>query len=140
MAKHIVLNAKLRRTSVCGAAETLLVEKAAAATHLAPLVTMLLDAGCEVRGDAATQAVDARVRPATEADWATEFLEAILAVKLVDGLDAAITHIATHGWTHTEAFLTKKPTHAPAFHNRTQRPRKSDSEGKGLYIRGKQSV
>ncbi|MFC3675695.1 glutamate-5-semialdehyde dehydrogenase [Ferrovibrio xuzhouensis] len=118
MAKRIVLNAKLRRTSVCGAAETVLVEKAAATTHLAPLVTMLLDAGCEVRGDAATQAVDARVKPASEADWATEFLEAIIAVKLVDGLDAAIAHIASHGSSHTEAILTADAAHAAEFMNR----------------------
>lgn len=118
MAKSIVLNAKLRRTGVCGAAETLLVERAAAETHLAPLVTMLLEAGCEVRGDAEAQAVDARVRPATEEDWATEYLDAIIAVRVVDGLDAAIEHIATHGSSHTEAILTENTDHAAAFMNR----------------------
>jgi len=118
MAKKVVLNAKMRRTGVCGAAETLLVEKAAMPTHLAPLVTMLLDAGCAVRGDAATQKVDPRVTPATEADWATEFLDAIIAVKVVDGLDAAIEHIATHGSSHTEAILTENADHAAAFMNR----------------------
>jgi glutamate-5-semialdehyde dehydrogenase len=118
MAKTIVLNAKMRRTGVCGAAETLLVEQAAVATHLAPLVRMLLDAGCAVRGDAATQAVDTRVTAATEADWATEFLDAVIAVKVVDGLDAAIEHIATHGSSHTEAILTEDAGHAAAFMRR----------------------
>ena len=118
MAKRIVLNAKLRRTGVCGAAETLLVERAAVQTHLAPLVAMLLDAGCEVRGDAETQGTDARVKPATEADWATEYLDAIIAVRVVDGLDAAIAHIATHGSSHTEAILTEDAAHAAEFMNR----------------------
>lgn len=118
MAKDIVLNAKLRRTGVCGAAETLLVERAAVTTHLGPLVTMLLEAGCEVRGDAETQAVDARVKPATEEDWATEYLDAIIAVRVVDNLDAAIEHIATHGSSHTEAILTETADHAAQFMNR----------------------
>lgn len=118
MAKDIVLNAKLRRTGVCGAAETLLVERAAVTTHLAPLVTLLLDAGCEVRGDAETQAVDARVKPATEEDWATEYLDAIIAVRVVENLDAAIEHIATHGSSHTEAILTENADHAATFMNR----------------------
>src|SRR5690242_10621458 len=90
MAEEIVLNAKLRRTGVCGSAETLLVDAACAATHLAPLVKALLDNGCEVRGDAATRAVDARVTAATEQDWYTEYLDAIIAVRVVDGVDAAI--------------------------------------------------
>ena len=106
MAKTIVLNAKMRRTGVCGAAETLLVDRAAAATHLAPLVAMLIDAGCEVRGDAATQAADARVKPATEDDWCTEYLDAIIAVKVVDGVDAAIDHIERYGSHHTDAIVT----------------------------------
>ncbi|WP_185973728.1 glutamate-5-semialdehyde dehydrogenase [Ferrovibrio terrae] len=118
MAKSIVLNAKLRRTGVCGAAETLLVERAAVKSHLAPLVTMLLDAGCEVRGDADTRKVDARVKPATEEDWATEYLDAIIAVRVVDNLDAAIEHIATHGSSHTEAILTENADHAAQFMNR----------------------
>lgn len=118
MAKRIVLNAKLRRTGVCGAAETLLVERAAVRTHLAPLVTMLLEAGCEVRGDAETQTMDARVKPASEADWATEYLDAIIAVRVVDDLDTAIAHIATHGSSHTEAILTEDAAHAEAFMNR----------------------
>src|SRR6266436_2689 len=85
MAKTIVLNAKMRRTGVCGAAETLLVDRAAAPTQLAPLITMLLDAGCEVRGDEMTRSVDRRVKPASEEDWSTEYLDAIIAVKVVDG-------------------------------------------------------
>ena len=87
MAVNIVLNAKMRRTGVCGATETLLVDKGAAGAVLPTLVKALLDAGCEVRGDAATQKTDARVTPATEADWATEYLDTIIAVKTVDGVD-----------------------------------------------------
>jgi glutamate-5-semialdehyde dehydrogenase len=117
MARTIVLNAKMRRTGVCGAAETLLVDRAVAATHLASLVTMLLDAGCEVRGDAATLKVDTRVRPATEADWATEFLDAIIAVKIVEGVEGAITHIESHGSHHTDAIVTADTTTAEKFLN-----------------------
>ncbi|WP_310200731.1 glutamate-5-semialdehyde dehydrogenase [Ancylobacter sp. 3268] len=111
----VVKNAKLRRTSVCGSAETLLVDRAGAERFLAPLVTMLLDAGCEVRGDAATQAVDARVKPATEEDWDTEYLDAVIAAKVVDGLNAAIDHIETHGSHHTDAILTEDPMAAERF-------------------------
>ena len=107
MAKTIVLNAKMRRTGVCGAAETLLVDRKAAATHLAPLVEMLIEAGCEVRGDPETQRVDSRVKPATEEDWPKEFLDAIIAVKVVDGLDEAIEHIARYGSQHTDAIVTE---------------------------------
>jgi glutamate-5-semialdehyde dehydrogenase len=115
MAKSIVLNAKMRRTGICGAAETLLVDRAAASTHLRPLVTMLLDAGCEVRGDAATQAVDARVKPASEEDWPTEYLDAIIAAKVVDGLDAAIDHIERYGSHHTDAIVTDDQAAADRF-------------------------
>jgi glutamate-5-semialdehyde dehydrogenase len=118
MAMSIVKNAKLRRTGVCGAAETLLVERAAVQTHLKPLVIMLLESGCEVRGDAETQTVDMRVKPASDEDWATEYLDAIIAVRVVDGLDAAIEHIATHGSSHTEAILTENTDHAAQFMNR----------------------
>src|SRR5665647_1204252 len=85
MAKTLLRNAKMRRTGVCGAAETLLVDRAASATHLKPLVEMLIDAGCEIRGDQATQAVDARVKQAADEDWSTEYLDAIIAAKVVDG-------------------------------------------------------
>ncbi|MDJ1157553.1 glutamate-5-semialdehyde dehydrogenase [Chelatococcus sp. SYSU_G07232] len=115
MAKAIVLNAKLRRTGICGAAETLLVDRACAATHLAPLVTMLLDAGCAVRGDETVQAVDPRVEPASEEDWRTEYLDAIIAARVVDGLDAAIEHIETYGSHHTEAIVTDDAAAAVRF-------------------------
>ncbi len=107
MAKKIVLNAKMRRTGVCGAAETLLVDRAAAPTELAPLVAMLIEAGCEVRGDADTQSADPRVKAASEEDWGKEYLDAIIAVKVVDGLDEAIEHIARYGSQHTEAIVTE---------------------------------
>jgi glutamate-5-semialdehyde dehydrogenase len=118
MARRIVLNAKLRRTGVCGAAETLLVDRACAATHLAPLVTDLLDAGCAVRGDEAVRAVDPRVTAASEADWATEYLDAIIAVKLVDGVDDAIDHIGRYGSHHTESIVTADTAAAERFMNR----------------------
>jgi glutamate-5-semialdehyde dehydrogenase len=106
MAKNIVLNAKMRRTGVCGAAETLLVDRAAAPTHLVPLVDALIEAGCEVRGDPDTQRADSRVKSASEDDWSTEYLDAIIAVRVVDGLDEAIDHIARYGSQHTEAIVT----------------------------------
>ena len=115
MAKKIVLNAKMRRTGVCGAAETLLVDRAAAAKFLKPLVEMLIDAGCEIRGDKATLAVDTRVKPATEEDWSTEYLDAILAVKVVDGVTAAIEHIERYGSHHTDAIVTGDPAAAEKF-------------------------
>jgi glutamate-5-semialdehyde dehydrogenase len=115
MARSVVLNAKLRRTGICGAAETLLVDRACAATHLAPLIGDLLSAGCEVRGDEAAQAVDARVRRATEEDWYTEYLDAIIAVRVVDGLEAAIAHIARYGSAHTEAIVTADEARAARF-------------------------
>ncbi len=117
MAKTILLNAKMRRTGVCGAAETLLVDRAAAPTHLAPLVTMLLDAGCEVRGDDATRAVDGRVTPASEQDWSTEYLDAIISAKVVDGLDAAIAHIERFGSHHTDSIVTEDHAAAEKFLN-----------------------
>ncbi|MBK5197387.1 MAG: glutamate-5-semialdehyde dehydrogenase, partial [Methyloceanibacter sp.] len=115
MAKAIVLNAKMRRTGICGSAETLLVDRAAAPTHLAPLVKALIEAGCEVRGDPETRAADARVKPATEDDWPKEYLDAIIAVKVVDGLDAAIQHIARYGSQHTDAIATEDEDAAETF-------------------------
>jgi len=115
MAKRIVLNAKMRRTGVCGAAETLLVDRAAAATQLEPLVKMLLDAHCEVRGDAPTRAVDPRVRGAIEKDWLTEYLDAIIAVRVVDGVDEAIAHIARYSSAHTESIVTANAATAEKF-------------------------
>jgi glutamate-5-semialdehyde dehydrogenase len=115
MAKAILLNAKMRRTGVCGAAETLLVDRVAAPTHLAPLVTMLLDAGCEVRGDTASRSIDARVKPASEQDWSTEYLDAVISAKVVDGVDAAIEHIERYGSHHTDTIITEDPAAAEKF-------------------------
>jgi glutamate-5-semialdehyde dehydrogenase len=115
MAKAIVLNAKMRRTGVCGAAETLLVDRACAGTHLKPLVAMLLDAGCAVRGDNDVQAADARVTEATEEDWRTEYLDAIIAVRVVDEFDAAIAHIETYGSHHTDSIVTNDRVAAERF-------------------------
>jgi glutamate-5-semialdehyde dehydrogenase len=115
MARAIALNAKMRRTGVCGAAETLLVDRACVDTHLGPIVRDLLDAGCEVRGDATVQKVDARVQPATEEDWQTEYLDAIIAARVVDGVDAAIAHIATFGSAHTESIVTGNQETADRF-------------------------
>jgi glutamate-5-semialdehyde dehydrogenase len=117
MAKAIVLNAKMRRTGVCGAAETLLVDRAAAATYLQPLVTMLIDAGCEIRGDEATRGVDARVKPASDEDWSTEYLDAIIAAKVVDGVDGAIAHIERYGSHHTDSIVTEDKQAAERFLN-----------------------
>jgi len=115
MARQVTLNAKMRRTSVCGAAETLLVDRKAAATHLKPLVTDLLDAGCAVRGDAAAQAADPRVTPASDKDWDTEFLDAIIAVRLVDGVAGAIEHVNRHGSHHTDSIVTEDAAAAERF-------------------------
>jgi glutamate-5-semialdehyde dehydrogenase len=117
MAKSILMNAKLRRTGVCGAAETLLVDRTAAPTHLAPLVTMLLDAGCEVRGDATVQKADPRVKPASEEDWSTEYLDKIITAGVVDGVDAAIGHIERYGSHHTDAIVTADQAAADKFLN-----------------------
>ena len=115
MAKTIVLNAKMRRTGVCGAAETLLVDRAGASSQLRPLIEMLIAAGCEVRGDKATLAVDNRVKPATEEDWGTEYLDAIIAVKVVDNVEAAIDHIERYGSHHTDAIITEDQATAEKF-------------------------
>lgn len=115
MAKSIVLNAKMRRTGVCGAAETLLIDRAAATTHLAPLVTMLIDSGCEVRGDQTVQQVNPRVKPASDEDWDTEYLDAVIAAKLVDGVDGAIAHIHNHGSHHTDAIVAEDAQAAAKF-------------------------
>jgi glutamate-5-semialdehyde dehydrogenase len=115
MAKHIVRNAKMRRTGVCGSAETLLVDRACAATHLKPIIQALLDAGCEVRGDAESARADARVKSATEQDWYTEYLDAIIAVRVVDDVDAAIAHIRQYGSQHTECIVTDDAAAAERF-------------------------
>jgi glutamate-5-semialdehyde dehydrogenase len=115
MAKTIVLNSKMRRTGICGAAETLLIDSGCAATHLEPLVKLLLEAGCAVRGDTQTLLVDPLVVPATDADWRTEYLDAIVAVRVVDGLDGAIEHIETYGSHHTDCIITEDKAAAERF-------------------------
>jgi len=115
MAVKILRNAKLRRTGICGAAETLLVDKAVARTHLGPLLKVLLDEGCEIRGDSVAQQADSRVVAATEEDWRTEYLEAIISAKIVDGLDAAIEHIETFGSHHTDCIVTQNAERAERF-------------------------
>ncbi|MGA7327244.1 MAG: glutamate-5-semialdehyde dehydrogenase [Rhodomicrobium sp.] len=114
-ARAIILNAKMRRTGVCGAAETLLVDEAAIGTLLAPLVAALLDAGCEVRGDETVRAADSRVLPASEADWHTEYLDAIISVKVVAGVRGAMEHIAKYGSQHTDAIVTEDNATAETF-------------------------
>jgi glutamate-5-semialdehyde dehydrogenase len=118
MARAIVRNSKMRRTGVCGAAETLLIDVGCAATHLAPIVRDLIDAGCEVRGDPSVLAADPRVRPATEEDWRTEYLDAVIAARVVDGVDAAIAHIARYGSAHTESIVTMDAAAAERFLSR----------------------
>ena len=117
MAKKIVLNAKMRRTGVCGAAETLLVDRKLAASHLKPLVQLLIDAGCEVRGDETTKKSDSRVVTANVEDWSTEYLDAIISVGVVDGLDAAISHIDQFGSHHTDSIVTDDKKSAEIFLN-----------------------
>jgi len=115
MAQAIALNAKMRRTGICGAAETLLIDSGCSNTHLVPVVRALLDAGCEVRGDAAVQKADARVRAAKEEDWYTEYLDAIIAARVVDGVHGAIAHIAKYGSSHTESIVTQNRATAECF-------------------------
>ena len=117
MARAIVVNAKMRRTGICGTTETLLVDRHAAGTLLSPIVEDLIRAGCEVRGDSEARALDNRVAPATDADWNTEYLDAIISVKVVDGVDGAVTHIGRHGSGHTEAILTEDAEAAETFLN-----------------------
>ena len=114
-AVKLLINSKMRRTGVCGAAETLLVERAGAERLLKPLVTALIEAGCAVRGDAATQAADKRVTAASEQDWRTEYLDAIISAKVVDDLDAAIEHIETYGSHHTDCIVTEDKAAAEKF-------------------------
>jgi glutamate-5-semialdehyde dehydrogenase len=117
MARQVVMNAKMRRVSVCGAAETLLIDRAVAETHLGPIVRDLIEAGCEVRGDAGVRAVDSRVVAAVEADWTTEYLEPIIAAKIVDGAAGAIAHINQYGSHHTDSIVTEDGDAAERFLN-----------------------
>ena len=115
MAKRIVLNAKMRRTGVCGSAETILIDRAGAERNLKPIIATLIDAGCEVRGDDACRAADPRVMPATEVDWGTEYLDAIVSMKLVDGVEEAMAHIARYGSQHTDSIVTEDTAAAERF-------------------------
>ncbi|QEX24682.1 gamma-glutamyl phosphate reductase [Hypericibacter adhaerens] len=115
MARRIVLNAKMRRTGICGATETLLVDRRVAKTYLPPILDDLAKAGCELRGDSETRALDHRVTLANDTDWDTEYLDAIIAVKVVDGVDEAIAHINRHGSHHTEAIVTADEKAAAKF-------------------------
>jgi glutamate-5-semialdehyde dehydrogenase len=115
MAREIVMNAKMRRTGICGSAETLLVDRGCVETHLTPIVKGLLDAGCEVRGDETVRRVDSRVVAAKEDDWYTEYLDAIIAARVVDGVDEAVAHIAKYGSAHTESIVTENAATADRF-------------------------
>jgi glutamate-5-semialdehyde dehydrogenase len=117
MAREIVLNAKMRRTGVCGSAETILIDRAAASANLKPIIRTLIDAGCEVRGDAEAQAADSHVRPASEEDWSTEYLDSIVSMRVVDGVDEAMAHIAKYGSQHTDAIVTGDAATAARFLN-----------------------
>ena len=117
MAKDITLNAKLRRTGICGATETLLIDRQCADTHLKPLIEALLDEGCEVRGDEEVANADKRVVPAIAQDWDTEYLDSIISVKLIEGVEDAISHIASHGSGHTEAIIAEDASAAEAYLN-----------------------
>ena len=113
MAEQVALNAKMRRTGICGAMETLLLDTAFPAAHA--VVDALLEAGCELRGDARAQAIDPRIKPASANDWDCEYLEAILSVAVVEGLDAALDHVARHSSGHTDAIVTADPAAAERF-------------------------
>jgi glutamate-5-semialdehyde dehydrogenase len=115
MARSVVFNAKMRRTGVCGATETLLVDREVAVTHLPPILHDLFKAGCEVRGTEEVQRMDPRIMPASEEDWRTEYLDAMLSVKLVDGLDEAVAHINRYGSHHTDAIVTGDAKAADKF-------------------------
>ena len=117
MAKEIVLNAKMRRTGVCGSAETILIDRAAAKTNLAPIIRTLIDAGCEVRGDAEARAADARVKTASEEDWSTEYLDSIVSLRVLNGVDEAMAHIAKYGSQHTDAIIADDEKTAQRFLN-----------------------
>ncbi|MBS27887.1 MAG: glutamate-5-semialdehyde dehydrogenase [Alphaproteobacteria bacterium] len=118
MAREIVLNAKMRRTGICGATETVLIDRDVAAEMLGPIVDDLADAGCEIRGDDAARNIDDRIVPASDTDWDTEYLDAIVAVRVVEGVDAAIDHVNTHGSNHTDAIVTADDEAAVRFLNR----------------------
>ena len=115
MARDIVLNAKMRRTGICGATETILIDRLIASNLLRSIVDDLVGAGCEVRGDTAAQAIDDRIVPADDADWNTEYLDAIVSVRVVEDVDGAIEHVNSHGSNHTDAIITSDDTAAERF-------------------------
>ncbi|MBT4933140.1 MAG: glutamate-5-semialdehyde dehydrogenase [Rhodospirillaceae bacterium] len=117
MARDVIVNAKMRRTGICGSAETVLIERSAAATMLAGIVDDLSQAGCEIRGDQAAQALDQRIIPATEEDWDTEYLDSIISVAVVDDVHAAARHIADHGSQHTDCIITEDADSTAIFLN-----------------------
>jgi glutamate-5-semialdehyde dehydrogenase len=114
MAKAIVLNSKMRRAGVCGSAETILIDRAKI-SNLAPIISTLMDAGCEIRGDTETMSANPKVKPATEEDWSTEYLDSIVSIRVVDGVDAAIEHITKYGSQHTDSIVTNDNTTAEHF-------------------------
>jgi glutamate-5-semialdehyde dehydrogenase len=116
-ARALVMNAKMRRTGICGATETLLIDHSALQTHLAPILDDLAKAGCEIRGDKEIVAAWPAAKPATEEDWRTEYLEAIIAVRVVDGVAEATAHIAKYGSQHTECIVTEDNMAAEEFLN-----------------------
>ncbi|MGN6466491.1 MAG: glutamate-5-semialdehyde dehydrogenase [Rhizobiaceae bacterium] len=117
MAVAIAVNAKMRRTGICGAAETLLVDRAAASTHLAPILDALAAAGCELRADGETRGLYPTAKPATDADWTTEYLDAIISVKLVDGVGGAIDHVERFSSHHTDAIVAEDAGAVERFFN-----------------------
>ena len=117
MARDIVLNAKMRRTGVCGSAETILIDRAGATVNLRPIIRTLIDAGCEVRGDAEAQAADINVKPASEDDWSTEYLDSIVSLRVINGVDEAMAHIAKYGSQHTDAIVADDSGAATRFLN-----------------------
>ncbi|MBB4052500.1 glutamate-5-semialdehyde dehydrogenase [Devosia subaequoris] len=116
-AVSVTLNAKMRRTGICGAAETLLVHKDVASTHLQPIIEALVEKGCEIRGDATVQSMLSGAKPATEEDWKTEYEDAIISVKVVDDIAAAIAHIERYSSHHTEAIIAEDPAAVEKFFN-----------------------
>jgi glutamate-5-semialdehyde dehydrogenase len=115
MARRITMNAKLRRTGVCGATETLLIDRAAVSTHAKPILTALLDFGCEVRAVPELKSIDPRIVEATPEDWDTEYLDSIISVAIVEGVDGAVAHINKHGSHHTDAIVTDNADKAAYF-------------------------
>jgi glutamate-5-semialdehyde dehydrogenase len=115
MARKVVFNAKMRRTGICGTTETLLIDRAAVELMLSPIVDDLTEAGCEVRGDAESQAADQRIIPASDEDWNTEYLDSIISVRVVDGVEEAIEHIDKHGSQHTDCIITANKEAADTF-------------------------